>query len=272
VYLPPVLEDLELTLQQLLDETSMESLQTEQTEQAEQAPFVMDPSEQASRERQGRSGLTPQEGRRRKHFKTSEALAWPVPWNGQPWEQVLDERGLPERRAPQSYSSAIMAYLTGMSYRIMREDGVAPTEPTTLRHIRSSAPQVESVAERVWGRARRDGRAYISDEQPSHRGSYRVGSVTWAVASGYVSWSWLERQCDAAGRFAWKNYEADWMSKRSAAGHNGGKKSKRPAVFTWAHVEPYQHLTYGQQAIRVGCHVNTIKKIHRNRKAETGTR
>lgn len=256
---PPALAELDLTLQQLLDETSTEALQVEQTERP---PFLMDPSEQASRERRGRSGLTAQEGRRRKHFHSTEDLVWPVPWNGQPWRGAREQNVAADPRVPRSYSSEILGYLNALAFRVMREHGVAPTEPTTLRDVRSSAPHIETVSEMVWTAARKAGAAYLTDEMKPKRGVANRNGITWDIATGYVTYDWLGQACDAAARFAWERYEADYQSKRSAAGHKGGKISKRGPQYTWANVEPYQHLTKGQQAIRLGVARKTITRIH----------
>ncbi|TDW50985.1 hypothetical protein EDF52_10273 [Curtobacterium sp. PhB42] len=230
----------------------------------------MDPSEQASRERRGRVGLTRSEGLRRKHFRSADDLTWPVPWNGQPWEQVLDGRFLPVARAPKSYSSEILGFLNGLAFRAMREHGVAPTEPTTLRDIRSSAPQIETISEIIWAAARKAGEAYLTDEMTPKRGTSRQRGLSWPTATGYVTYAWLEQACDAAAEWAWLHYEADYMSKRSAAGRKGGQISKRGPKYTWDLVEPYQHLTWTQQAMKTGLDRSTIARIHRRHRAETG--
>ena len=268
---PKYLNTLPLSLQDLLDETSMESLTSpDHAETRTRKQFVMDPDEQASRERRGRTGLTRSEGLRRKHFRSADDLTWPVPWNGQPWGLVTDRQGLPVARAPKSYSSEILGYLNGLALRAMREHGVAPAEPSTLRDIRSSAPQIETISGIVWAAARDAGKAYVTDEMKTKGGTTNHFGLTWSTATGYVTYDWLEEACDAAAKWAWMHYETDYMSRRSAAGRKGGTLSKRRPKYTWQHVEPYQHLSWSQQAIRLGVDRSTIARIHRRHNAETG--
>jgi hypothetical protein len=217
-------------------------------------PF-MDESLRASLLRQGKVGLTRQEGRRKRNFKTAEeARQWPIPYHGQSQEDYRTEQ---------------LSFLVGVSYRLMKAHGDLPPTGTTPGREEVSSELKDKYQELVFQDALEAAGDYVVSEL-SHSGQWlrdfggtAGGRTRYKTTSGEVTYDALWKLCRVAFAFAWDNWDHEYYDKLSKWGATGGGISRRGRTWTPDMLDDILHLTREQQREHLGCSKSTIKNLRR---------
>jgi hypothetical protein len=215
----------------------------------------MDESLRASLLRQGKVGLTRQEGRRKRKFKTAEeARQWPTPFHGQ---------------SQKDWRAKQLSFLVGLSYRLMKEHGDLPPIGTTPGREEVSSELKDKYQELVFQDALEAAGDYVVSEL-SNSGQWlptrtqgEGGRNRYKTTPGEVTYDDLWKLCRVAFSFAWDNWDHTYYEKLSKWGAKGGSISKPPKVFTPDMLDPHLGKTKNEQAKELGCSIPTIGRLRR---------
>jgi hypothetical protein len=217
------------------------------------APLGFYRNRRARLEAQGLVGVPFKVWFHNQQFHKSNDLKMPVPYRGE---------------LQQEYQAEVCRFLKGMGLRIIRELGYNPRDMTD----EAAQDALVVVAEEVLKRAEQAAGPRLVGERPKGYKTSVWDPLTQKhervrTTTGQVWDQWLMDVSRSAAALAWEDYRPEYMAERSAWGRTGGRKSKRPRVFTVDMLIPYAHLTRPEQMAKLKCSKSVIARLRRELKA-----
>jgi len=172
----------------------------------------VDANLKASLMRQGRTGLTAKEGRRRSKFRPSESVQFPVMYEGQSWE---------------NFNRHLMRYMDALAFRTMHTADLTPGAVDAKKGR-------QAVAQAVLDQAMADDPGYVRDDTMERVRTWqgRARKNQEHLFTGDIGFQVIVHAADSAAAWAWDRYDASVYERLSAWGRSGGAESKRPKEVT----------------------------------------
>ncbi|MEW5012259.1 hypothetical protein NAI87_00380 [Clavibacter michiganensis subsp. michiganensis] len=154
-----------------------------------------------------------------------------------------------------------MGYLNSMAFRIMKtrnlQPGITPLQPSLAR---------EEVLDALLTVVDAEGGDYIEEWnwKASSRGSYRWsadGPQSFTPTSARISGEDIDKLCREVVDSCWQEYNPGVYEELSRVGRKGGRKSKRPPIYTASILDAHLGKSKKQQAADIGCSESTVAKL-----------